>query len=189
MNKPMKVMVAYDGSKYTDDAITDLLRARLPPAGAALIVSVADVSETTIADSYELGVSGEFMSARLLRAPLALTERETVRILEESKKKATRGDKRFLSYFSEWKTTGRTIAGNPAEELLRAADEWKPDLIVAGSHGRSGIGKFFYRQRLAKSPPKTLIVQFASCIRASRKRLPRRLKYSSSLTLCLMPSV
>jgi nucleotide-binding universal stress UspA family protein len=32
--------------------------------------------------------------------------------------------------------------GNPAEEILEAAEKMKADLIVTGSHGRHGAQKF-----------------------------------------------
>ena len=35
-----------------------------------------------------------------------------------------------------------TAYGSPSWEIINRADEWKPDLIVIGSHGRSAIGRF-----------------------------------------------
>jgi hypothetical protein len=40
----MKVLIAYDGSESADAAIMDLLRAGLPPAGVATILSAAETS-------------------------------------------------------------------------------------------------------------------------------------------------
>ncbi len=143
MNGRMKVMIAYDGSGYADAAIDDLRRAGLPPQGEALIVSVTDISKTAIADSDELGVLGKFVSSRLLEETVALTQRETARVMSEAKKLAIRGGERFLSNFPGWRVDSQTLVGNPAEELLRTANGWKPDLIVVGSHGRGAIGRFF----------------------------------------------
>jgi nucleotide-binding universal stress UspA family protein len=41
-------------------------------------------------------------------------------------------------------TAGRSIAlfqpeGEPAEEILKAADEWRANMIVVGTHGRTGV--------------------------------------------------
>ena len=33
--------------------------------------------------------------------------------------------------------------GNTRDEILNTADEWKADLIILGTHGRSGIDLFF----------------------------------------------
>ena len=35
------------------------------------------------------------------------------------------------------------IEGNPSREIVKAATEWKADLIVMGTHGRSGISRAF----------------------------------------------
>jgi nucleotide-binding universal stress UspA family protein len=38
--------------------------------------------------------------------------------------------------------TTEMLEGSPAEKILDAAEEWQADLIVVGSHGRSGIARF-----------------------------------------------
>lgn len=37
----------------------------------------------------------------------------------------------------------RVVYGNPIEQILACAQETKADLIVMGTHGRSGIGRLF----------------------------------------------
>ncbi|HEY9759514.1 MAG TPA: universal stress protein [Oculatellaceae cyanobacterium] len=39
--------------------------------------------------------------------------------------------------------SGMTYQGFPRDSILRTANNWKPDLIVVGSHGRRGFSKFF----------------------------------------------
>ncbi len=36
----------------------------------------------------------------------------------------------------------RMVAGQPAEEILKLAEQWQPDLIVVCSHNRRGLAKF-----------------------------------------------
>ena len=43
VSEQMKILIAYDGSECADAALADLQRAGLPPAAAALIMSVAEV--------------------------------------------------------------------------------------------------------------------------------------------------
>jgi len=143
MKERMKVMIAYDGSGCADATIDDLRHAGLPPTGEVLVVSVADISKTAIADSYELSVLGKFVSSRLLEETVALTEMERARARNETKKLAKRGGERVRSKLPGWRVNNIIAIGNPAEELLREADAWQPDLIVVGSHGRSAIGRFF----------------------------------------------
>ena len=35
------------------------------------------------------------------------------------------------------------VEGNPSREIIKAAEEWKADLIVLGTHGRSGVSRAF----------------------------------------------
>ena len=35
------------------------------------------------------------------------------------------------------------VAGGPAAEILRIGRHWRPDLIVIGTHGRSGVSRLF----------------------------------------------
>jgi len=35
------------------------------------------------------------------------------------------------------------VEGNPGKEIVKCAEEWHADLIVLGSHGRSGISRAF----------------------------------------------
>jgi nucleotide-binding universal stress UspA family protein len=143
MNKQMKIMIAYDGSGYADTAIDDLRLAGLPEKGEAVVISIADVSKTSIATSCEIGVLGRFVSSALLEETIALTHREKANARNKAINLAIRGGKRVLSNLPGWRVRNQIGVGNPAEELLKKADEFNPDLIVVGSHGRSAIGRFF----------------------------------------------
>lgn len=35
------------------------------------------------------------------------------------------------------------VEGSPSPEIIKAAEEWKADLIVLGTHGRSGVSRAF----------------------------------------------
>jgi nucleotide-binding universal stress UspA family protein len=49
---------------------------------------------------------------------------------------------RLQSHFPAWNISAEESAGSPAREILKRASEIKPDLIVLGSHGHSGLGRF-----------------------------------------------
>ncbi|HYP50973.1 MAG TPA: universal stress protein, partial [Pyrinomonadaceae bacterium] len=143
MSKRMKIIIAYDGSSYSDAAIEDLRRSGLPQEGDAVIISVADISKTSIPSSDEICVLGKHVSTRLLEETVALTQREKASARNKAIKLAIRGGRGVLENLPGWRVKNQIAVGNPAEELLRMADEFKPDLIVVGSHGRSAIGRFF----------------------------------------------
>jgi nucleotide-binding universal stress UspA family protein len=41
------------------------------------------------------------------------------------------------------RTRGMLLEGMPAEQILRAARSMKPQLLVLGTHGRTGVARFF----------------------------------------------
>jgi nucleotide-binding universal stress UspA family protein len=43
---------------------------------------------------------------------------------------------------AEFEITAKVVDGNPKNVILDEADSWNPDLIVVGSHGTSGLGRF-----------------------------------------------
>jgi nucleotide-binding universal stress UspA family protein len=140
----LKVMIAYDGSGYADVAIDDLRRAGLPQEGSeALVVSIADISKTWIQYSYEIGVLGKFGSSPPLEETFTPTQREKASTQNRTTKMVIQGGECVLSNFPGWRVNNQIAIGDPTEELLKIADEYKPDLIVVGSNGRSVIGRFF----------------------------------------------
>lgn len=141
MNERMKVLVAYDGSAYADDALEDLRRAGLPREAEALIVSVSDGlvdPSSSIAD-----IAGSALTSRRITSAIALAKEQAARALKEAKEFAAQAGARVRSYFPDWEVRAEGISGRPSQELIQRADKWKPDLIVVGSQGRSAIGRFF----------------------------------------------
>ena len=43
--------------------------------------------------------------------------------------------------FPDWSLTAQAVSGSPALRILTEAEEFKPDLIVVGSHGRTAVGR------------------------------------------------
>jgi nucleotide-binding universal stress UspA family protein len=43
---------------------------------------------------------------------------------------------------TEFEITTEIVEGPPKQVILDEADRWKPDLIVVGSHGKSGLQRF-----------------------------------------------
>ena len=48
---------------------------------------------------------------------------------------------RVQKYFPKWDVRLETVADSPAAAILHRAHAWPADLIVAGTHGRSAIGR------------------------------------------------
>ena len=128
-----KILVPLDGSKVGEAAlpyITDLV-AKLMPASKVEVTLIQVVSQL-----IHYVVVGE----EAVRSPYTPQE------IEQMKKKASQ-------YLTEagaaLKAKGATIkvnvaVGNAAEEILRAADELKVDIIAMSSHGRSGLSRLAF---------------------------------------------
>ncbi len=135
----MKILLGYDGSESADAALHDLKRAGLPDEAEALIVSVADVFMPAATSSYE--IAEQAFASRRVTASLMLAEEQRARLLLEAKAFTTKAGERVRSYFPGWHVVTEVLAGQPSQELIGRADEWKPDLVVVGSHGHSLAGR------------------------------------------------
>lgn len=137
----MKVLIGYDGSPCADSALDDLTHAGLPEKGEALVMSVAEVwlpppppsalevVEMATANKGALGLERKYMAASAV-----------VKDADEMAAKAAQG---FQANFLKWKVKHEAVWGSPNWELFSKAEEWKADLIVVGSHGRTALGRLF----------------------------------------------
>jgi len=137
----MRVLVAYDGSAYADAALDDLRRAGLPRDAEALVVSVADGLVNAHSPVEEL--AGAMATSRRVTSAIELARGRAVSLLEESQDFAARACGQLLWDFPDWEVRTKVLEGTPSSELLRAAESWRPDLVVAGSQGRGALGRFF----------------------------------------------
>ena len=133
----MKIMIAYDGSESADNGIDNLSRAGLATEADALVVSVAEVwlppppDDEALDDTFPLQIPAGVKRARA----------HASQIVREAQELAERGTKRVQHIFPTWKVNAVALNGSPAYELLNRSREWKPDLIVVGSHGRTALGR------------------------------------------------
>lgn len=135
----MRILIGYDGSPSADAALQDLRKAGLPRDVEALVVSIGDVIMPPAEVSYEM--VGRPVTSRLVTEALAQAEARAAQALKETQAFAARAGERLRSIFPHWKVYTEGLAGWPATDLIKEADEWKPDLVVVGSHGRSALGR------------------------------------------------
>lgn len=140
MSEKTKILIGYDGSGCADAAIDDLQRAGLPREAEALVLSVTEVwLPPPPPSSYEI-----VEAAQAAESPADLQQMymEGSPAMGEARALATRAAERLRNNFPEWTVRADAACGSPASELIKSADEWKPDLIVVGSHGRTALGRF-----------------------------------------------
>lgn len=135
----MKILIAYDGSDCADAALDDLQLAGLPAEAEAQIISVAEVwlpppppsSDEILEEARQVKVPADL---KRVYSKGGAAETQALALAERAKD-------RVKINFPGWKVSADSSSGSPAWEIVFRADQWKPGLVVVGSHGRSGIGR------------------------------------------------
>jgi nucleotide-binding universal stress UspA family protein len=123
MEDRMKILIAWDGSECAEAALEDLKRAGLPHNADAIVLTVTESWLPPPSSPELLEAVDRRLEAQALARGAAL---------------------RLGTMMPGWNIGIETGFGVPAEVILDKAAHWKPDLIVAGSHGRSAMGRFFF---------------------------------------------
>ena len=112
---PLRVLFASDDSQPARAAEEFLTSAPLAPGSAVRVHTVLDALEWQVPQS------------------LRGAEQEWARRLGEEAEARLRG--------RGWQVDHAASRGAPADEILKAADAFKADLVVVGSHGRRGFNR------------------------------------------------
>jgi nucleotide-binding universal stress UspA family protein len=121
--KPMKILLAIDGSPCSAAAVEEVARRPWPEGSRVLVVSAVEPPAPLAAEPYMLA-GGYFEEA----------ERAKRQAAEETVARAARA-------LRAGEGTGRlevetaVLTGSPKRAVVEEADEWGADLIVLGSHG------------------------------------------------------
>jgi nucleotide-binding universal stress UspA family protein len=123
----MKILLALDGSIFSEAAM-DKLIARAKGHGAEVrVLHVVEPFPEDLAQTLGSKVQPDFAAARLKR-------REQAReLLAQAARKLEDAGFKVSSSIEE---------GDPRNVILREAEVWNADLIVLGSHGRTGLDRF-----------------------------------------------
>lgn len=135
----MKLLVCYDGSDCSEAALDDLVRAGLPDEGQALVLTVAEVWLPP--PNPDANGAGTELDAKV-EAIIQKHRERAEKAVEEAFTLANRAKQRLQNILPRWEISAEATYGSPAWEVLTNADKFKPDLIVAGSHGHSAFSRF-----------------------------------------------
>lgn len=125
----MKIMIGYDGSPHSEAALADLRRAGLPRKVEAMALSVSE----------------EWIPAPASLGGVATSYPKFESEAQEEALKLARSAKAVLkTLFPDWQVHAEAVTGSPGNMLIWQSDEWRPDLIVVGSQGRTALGRFFF---------------------------------------------
>ena len=123
----MKILLATDGSTFSEVAEQTVTAAIRPQDGEVLVLQVAEPMMFEAAPQLVPGY-----------LPEQAAKREEVLNLAKKTTDQAAGRLRTAGFKAE----SRVVEGDIRNRILDTAEAWKPDLIVVGSHGRKGMAKF-----------------------------------------------
>lgn len=163
MNQIKRILIAYDGSSYADNALLDLRRAGVSHEAEALIVTVSE--GLVSAPTPVVEVAGTALAPRRVTSAFGAATDQALRLLAEARGFATAARDRVRSHFVDWNVDIKVLEGSPSRKLLAEAEQWQPDLIVVGSQGHSAFNRF-----ILGSVSKNLATRSPSSVRVVRRK-------------------
>lgn len=120
----MKILIAYDGSAAAAAALQEV---RLRPWPARTQVRLVSVVDWPVALELPFPPGPE---ADIAGVCAVLTEKAKLSLAKAEENLSSRADLDVTSELRE---------GSPKQSILDAIEAWKPDLVMAGSTGKSGL--------------------------------------------------
>lgn len=152
----MKILIALDASVHSERALAFVTRMRWPAGSRVIVLSALQAMPSPLA------VGPDGAAADLLE--------EQRRGLEE----LVAGAEATLRE-SGFSTEGRVLVGDPREVLVNVAQDERADLLVVGSHGRTGMAKLMLgsvsSHLMTHAPCSVLVVKHADRV-ATRRQTP-----------------
>lgn len=155
----MKILLAVDDSKFSEAATQAVLRQARPQDTEVQVLSVMEPSSLRTdsgQEEYYAAIDASFDEATKQSQALVAKTAELLR---------SKGFKVISSASPEW--------ADPKSKIIDVAAEWDADLIVLGSHGRSGLSRFLM------GSVSEAVVRHAPCS-VEVVRIPRVAKIGSS---------
>ena len=144
----MKILFAVDGSDCSKEAIKTAQTMRCPAGTELMVVSAVDFLE-----------------------PLPSLEGVKKRELAETEKLVLESVEQLRSSHPHAVVTGTVRDGYACEEILEICKEWHPDLLMLGSHGRTGISFL-----MTGSVSRTMLMEAPCAVRIIRPRAEGHVK-------------
>jgi nucleotide-binding universal stress UspA family protein len=128
-----RVLVPLDGSKVGEAAL---------PVIEQLVAKLAAGTQVEVTLFGVITILRHWVVVGEASAPVSYTEEE----LELIKQRVTDYLTKTGESLKKWGVTIKTMvsSGNAADEILKAADEIKADLIAMSTHGRSGLRRLAF---------------------------------------------
>ena len=130
--KAMRILLAVDGSEFSDAAVEEVANRPWPPGSEVQVISAIHLPFEPGPEVWALPESHYFKleNAERERAGSAIN-RAIARLREGDAERET-----------PLTLTSEAIVGRPAETIIETAQKWGADLVALGSHGYRGFTRF-----------------------------------------------
>jgi nucleotide-binding universal stress UspA family protein len=118
------ILTATDGSKYGDAAAAEAISMAKQCGSRLTVLSVVPSESISPMDIVASQMQRELIAEQELQA----AERNVKKVKDAAEKEGVKAD-------------GLVLGGKPSEAIIQTAKEKNADLIVLGSHGRTGVEK------------------------------------------------
>jgi nucleotide-binding universal stress UspA family protein len=132
-----RLLIGYDGSECAIATLDDLRAAGLPHDLDVKVLTAADVWLPAEAQRVE-PVYPNVEAKAIRRARDAALD-----VLSRAQATSVQGCALLKKRFPAWRIHALALADSPAWAIARVAREFRADLVVVGSHGRSLLERFF----------------------------------------------
>ena len=123
----MRILLATDGSEYSEAAVDEIAHWNYPADSEVLVVSVFEAPY--FPTTYPLGGVDMKFYDQIEKIAREATEKATAKLRADD-------ESRKLN------VTTKVISGSPKRVILEVAEAFGADLIVVGSHGHGAVERF-----------------------------------------------
>lgn len=124
----MKILLAIDGSQFSQAAIEQVLQRPWPAGSVVKVITVVEPFHP------------EYASWHANYVPLAMEAQKG--LIEAAEKLISDATRELAQKFGADGVSGEVLKGYIKDRILETARDWEAELIVVGSHGRKGFTKF-----------------------------------------------
>ncbi len=122
----MKILLAIDDSKFSEAATRALIAQMKPKDTAVRVLHVTELAPLPMTGVFGFQIADAVL---LQKARLKQAQKIVGRAIKMLRK-------------ARLKAEAVVVEGDPKSKIIDGAAEWHADLIVLGSHGRTGMGRF-----------------------------------------------
>lgn len=124
----MRILLAIDGSEFSDTAVEEVARRPWPEATEVDVLAVYEPPTVPATESWAL--------------PQNYYDEMEKASQEQARDVVRKAVERLGAKQTDLKINSEITRGYPADVILDRAHRWGTDLIVVGSHGYSGLKRF-----------------------------------------------